>query len=62
MPLKAGKSKATISKNISEFHGGETYSRTKEKFGKKKADKQAVAVAYAKAKQGLSKHDKRSKI
>lgn len=48
-PLKAGKSKATISKNISEFSKGKTYAKTKKKFGKKKAIKQAVAVAYATA-------------
>ena len=45
MPLKKGKSKKVISKNISEFHGGDTYAKTAKKFGKKKADKQAVAVA-----------------
>lgn len=35
--------------NIEEFHSGKTYSRTKAKFGKQTADKQAVAAAYAKA-------------
>ena len=45
MPLKPGKSKETVSKNISEFHGGKTFQHTKEKFGKETADKQAVAVA-----------------
>lgn len=45
MPLKKGKSKKVVSDNISEFHTGETYARTKAKFGKEKADKQAVAVA-----------------
>ena len=49
MPLKKGKSKKVVSENISEFHGGETYSKTKKKFGKKKADKQAIAVAMSKA-------------
>jgi hypothetical protein len=47
VPLKKGKSKATLSKNIREFHKGKTYSRTRKKFGKKKANKQAVAVAFA---------------
>ena len=49
MPLKRGKSKATISSNISEFHGGKTYERTKRKFGKARANKQAVAVAMSTA-------------
>lgn len=48
-PLKPGKSKAVISENISEFHGGKTYEKTKKKFGKKKADRQAIAVAENKA-------------
>lgn len=50
MPLKHGKSEKVMSENIREFHTGETYQHTKEKFGKKKADKQAIAVAYAMAK------------
>ena len=45
MPLKPGKSKKVVSENISEFHKGNTFNATKEKFGKEKADKQAVAVA-----------------
>lgn len=49
MPLKKGSSKKTISKNISELHSGKTYSKTKKKFGKKKADKQSIAIALEKA-------------
>jgi hypothetical protein len=45
MPLKKGKSRATVSQNIREFHTGKTYAHTAAKFGKKRADKQAVAVA-----------------
>lgn len=49
MPLKAGKSQKVISGNISEFHGGETYAKTRAKFGKERADSQAVAVAMSNA-------------
>lgn len=45
MPLKPGSSQKVISQNISEFHGGKTYAKTRRKFGKDKANKQAVAVA-----------------
>lgn len=49
MPLKRGKSKATVSANISELHTGKTYAHTAKKFGKKRADKQAVAIALSQA-------------
>ena len=52
MPLHKGKSSKTISKNISELHTGKTYSKTSKKFGKKKADKQAVAIALSEARKG----------
>ena len=57
MPMKKGKSKKTISNNISEFHKGGTYARTKKKFGKGTADKQAVAAAMNTA--GKSKKRKK---
>lgn len=49
MPLKPGKSRATISQNIREFHTGKTFKRTAAKFGKARANKQAVAVAESEA-------------
>jgi len=44
-PLKKGKSQKVVSENIREFHTGATYAKTARKFGKAKADKQAIAVA-----------------
>ncbi len=49
MPLKKGSSKKTISSNIKEFHKGATFMHTAKKFGKAKANKQAVAVAMSQA-------------
>lgn len=49
MPLKPGKSKAIVSENIREFHGGKTYAKTAAKHGKKVANRQAVAVALSEA-------------
>lgn len=49
MPLRAGKAKRTINKNIEEFHTGQTYKNTEKKFGKETADKQAVAAALSKS-------------
>lgn len=37
----------SISDDIREFHKGETYSKTRKKYGKDKANRQAIAVAYS---------------
>lgn len=43
MPMMKGK--GNVSRNIKEFHKGETYAKTANKYGKKTANKQAVAAA-----------------
>ncbi len=43
MPLIPGK--GHVGDNIREFRTGKTYEHTEEKFGAKRAEKQAVAVA-----------------
>lgn len=60
MPLKKGKSQKVVSQNIREFHTGKTYARTAAKFGKKRADKQAVAAALSQQRRsggGTREHD-----
>lgn len=57
MPGKKGAK--NVGSNISEFHKGKTYQRTKKKFGKKKADKQAVAVGMREA--GVARKKKKAK-
>lgn len=49
MPLRKGSSSKTISRNISELHSGKTFAHTANKFGKAKANKQAVAIALSEA-------------
>lgn len=55
MPLKSGKSKEVLSENIGEFRKGKTFAATAKKFGPKKAQKQAVAVAFSKRRQSGAK-------
>jgi hypothetical protein len=49
MPLKPGSGQKTVSRNIGELHHGETYRRTRRKFGAKKAHRQAIAIALSHA-------------
>lgn len=55
MPLKKGTSRRTISDNIREFHTGKTYAKTERKFGKDRADKQAVAAALSQSRKSKKK-------
>ena len=58
MPLARGTSRKTLSRNIRELHTGKTYARTARKSGKRAANKQAIAIAYAqrrKSKRGARK-------
>ena len=58
MPLRKGTSRATTRKNFEEFGAGRTYSATKKRHGKKKADKQRIAVVL-KNKRKSGRHPKR---
>jgi hypothetical protein len=56
MPLPPGEDVGTA---IRELHTGKTYRRTKKKLGKKKADKQSVAIAISNSRR--KKHRKGSR-
>lgn len=58
MPLRPGEDTGEA---IRELHSGKTYSRTRKKHGKKKADKQAIAIALSNHRKGKKKSHKRGK-
>lgn len=44
MPLRKSASKSATRANFEEFGRGKTYARTKKRYGKKRADRQRIAV------------------
>lgn len=44
MPLEPGSSKSVTKRNFEELGRGKTYAHTRAKFGKKRADKQRIAI------------------
>lgn len=44
MPLEKGSSKKVLAANFHELRHGKTFKHTEEKFGKKKAEKQMIAI------------------
>lgn len=52
MPLESGSSQAVKKRNFREFGKGKTYKHTLRKFGKKRADKQRIAVVLSEARKG----------
>lgn len=57
MPMKS----KDAGKNISEFHHGGTYEKTKKKFGKARADKQAIAAGIHAAHKASARDHKRGR-
>ncbi|HEU5451879.1 MAG TPA: hypothetical protein VFU76_07840 [Terriglobales bacterium] len=55
MPLHPGRSKKTVSRNIREFHTGKTYARAAAKYGKRVANRQAVAAALSEKRRSVRK-------
>lgn len=61
MPLKRGKSKKVISRNIRELMHGPRFRKNKRKFGAKKAQKIAIAAAFAASRRKKKKGKRRKK-
>lgn len=61
MPLEPGSSQKVVSKNIKELHTGKTYAKTSAKFGKERANKQAIAIALDTARKYGKKAKKKAK-
>jgi hypothetical protein len=59
MPLRKSASKAATRKNFEEFGAGRTYAATKKKSGKRKADKQRIAVVLQNKRKSAAKGKKR---
>ena len=55
MPLKRGSSKRVITQNFHELRHGNTYAKTRKKFGKGRAQKQMVAIALSEARKSGKK-------
>lgn len=47
MPLEKSSSKAATRRNFEELGRGKTYARTKRRKGKKRADKQRIAIVLS---------------
>ncbi len=62
MPLKKGKSKKTQETNFHELRQGKTYAHTAEKFGKKRANSQMVAIVMNEAGMSRKKDPRKRKF
>ena len=51
----------SVGQRISEFHKGRVYARTKAKFGKATANKQAIAAALASSRKSIGQIHRESK-
>lgn len=57
-PVIPGKSRKVVSENIKELHTGKTHARTQAMLGKKRADKQSIAIALNEARRSVKSKTK----
>ena len=60
MPIIKGRGKKKLKKNFHELRHGKTYARTRRKLGKKRAQKQMIAIALKAQRQGKKGKRKRN--
>lgn len=53
MPLTSGTSNDIVSSNVDELMRGKVVGKTRRKFGKKRGQKQAVAIALKEKRKGV---------
>ena len=56
MPLLPGKSRSVQEQNFHELRHGKTFAHTQKKFGKRRAEKQMVAIVLSNARKHPSLH------
>ena len=61
MPLVQSDSSAATRDNFREFGKGRTYRKTRRKFGKKRANKQRIAVVLSNKRKAAAKKTKRKR-
>jgi hypothetical protein len=59
MPLEKSTSKAATRRNFEEFGRGETYRKTKKRHGKRRADRQRIAVILSNRRKAAARHKRR---
>lgn len=59
MPLESGSDRATVRRNFDEVRHGKTYARTRKRFGRRKANKQMIAIVLSKKRESARKHRRR---
>ena len=61
MPLVQSDTQAATRDNFREFGKGRTYRKTRHKFGKKRANKQRIAVVLSNKRKAAAKKTKRKR-
>ena len=59
MPLRRGTDRKTTESNFRELGEGRTYAKTKRRYGKKRADRQRVAIVLRNKRKSAARNKRR---